>query len=328
MNSITGPDGRKLAAARPNCNQVVDPQVARAAVDAARCVTGYGAARGSCGGWSTAPGVYRAVGRPVAGKTGTTDDTRAAWFVGMTPSLAAASFIADPDNPYHVAGDGNAHKPIQAVSEVLRRGLQGTEVERFTPPTRRNGQRRLQRPLTAARRRTCRTAGPGWPRGDTRREPMTARVTCRCVYRFLLAPRWAALCLVMTLAAAGMVALGLWQLDRYHYRSAINARIEAASVAAPSPLTSVLSAPTGPAGTVGTLPPTSAGWLRVVVTGRYDQAHEILARGRTVNGRVGFEVITPLVLADGSSVLVDRGWVPPAEGGAGAAPSVPATPAG
>ncbi len=135
VNSITGPDGRKLAAARPNCNQAVDPQVARAAVDAARCVTGYGAARGSCGGWSTAPGVYRAVGRPVAGKTGTTDDTRAAWFVGMTPSLAAASFIADPDNPYHVAGDGNAHKPIQAVSEVLRQGLEGTDVERFTPPT-------------------------------------------------------------------------------------------------------------------------------------------------------------------------------------------------
>jgi membrane peptidoglycan carboxypeptidase len=136
VNSITGPDGRKLAAAQPNCTQVVDPQVARAAVDAARCVTGYGAAQGSCGGWSTAPGVYRAVGRPVAGKTGTTDDTRAAWFVGMTPGLAAASFIADPDNPYHVAGDGNSQKPIQAVSEVLRRGLQGTEVERFTPPTR------------------------------------------------------------------------------------------------------------------------------------------------------------------------------------------------
>lgn len=157
---------------------------------------------------------------------------------------------------------------------------------------------------------------------------MTARVTCRCVYRFLLAPRWAALCLAMTLAAAGMVALGLWQLDRYHYRSAINARIAAASVAAPSPLTDVLSAPTGPAGTAGTVPPSSAGWQRVVVTGRYDPAHEILARGRTVNGRVGFEVITPLTLADGSSVLVDRGWVPPAEGGAGAAPNVPATPAG
>jgi membrane carboxypeptidase/penicillin-binding protein len=49
------------------------PDVAHAAADAARCVTGYGAAAGGCGGWSTASGVYGAVGRPVAGKTGTTD---------------------------------------------------------------------------------------------------------------------------------------------------------------------------------------------------------------------------------------------------------------
>ena len=50
------------------------------------------------------------VGRPVAGKTGTTDDTRAAWFVGFTPQLAAASFIADPDNPFHAVGDGNSNE--------------------------------------------------------------------------------------------------------------------------------------------------------------------------------------------------------------------------
>jgi membrane peptidoglycan carboxypeptidase len=135
VTSIVSANGTRLAASQPDCHQAVRPEVARAAVDAARCVTGYGAARGSCGGWSTAPGVYRAVGRPVAGKTGTTDDTRAAWFVGMTPGLAAASFIADPDSPFHVAGDGNSWKPIQAVSEVLRRGLAGTEVRRFTPPS-------------------------------------------------------------------------------------------------------------------------------------------------------------------------------------------------
>ena len=41
----------------------------------------------------------------MAGKTGTTDGTRAAWFVGFTPQLAAASFIADPDNPFNVVGD-------------------------------------------------------------------------------------------------------------------------------------------------------------------------------------------------------------------------------
>jgi len=137
IRAIANSDGQRLTNLdQPQCHQALRPQVARAAVDAARCVTGYGAAMGGCGGWSTAPGVYRSVGRPIAGKTGTTDDTRAAWFVGITPGLAAASFIADPDNTFHYAGDGNSWKPIQTVSGVLRRGLEGTPVLYFTPPDR------------------------------------------------------------------------------------------------------------------------------------------------------------------------------------------------
>jgi membrane peptidoglycan carboxypeptidase len=133
--SITDSTGQPVAAANPNCRQAVRPEVARAAVDATRCVTGYKAAAGSCGAWSTAPSVYPATGRPVGGKTGTTDDTRAAWFVGITPGLAAASFIADPDNPFHFAGDGNSNKPIDSVSGLFRRGLAGTPVLDFPRPT-------------------------------------------------------------------------------------------------------------------------------------------------------------------------------------------------
>jgi membrane peptidoglycan carboxypeptidase len=116
------------------CEQVLAPEVAQAAADAARCVTGYRAAAGDCGGWSTAPQVHGVVQRPVAGKTGTTDDTRAAWFVGMTPQLTAASFVADPDNPFHVVGDRNSWKPIMSVAETLRDGLAGTTVRDFAPP--------------------------------------------------------------------------------------------------------------------------------------------------------------------------------------------------
>ncbi len=133
--SITDINGRVLPTGQPQCRQEVDPEVARAAADAARCVTGYRASSGGCGGWSTAPDVYRSVGRPIAGKTGTTDETRAAWFVGMTPGLAAASFIADPDTPFHVPGDGNSWKPISTVSGVLKRALAGTPVREFTPPS-------------------------------------------------------------------------------------------------------------------------------------------------------------------------------------------------
>jgi penicillin-binding protein 1A len=39
----------------------------------------------------------RALGRPVAGKTGTTDDSRDAWFVGYTPDLVATAWVGFDD---------------------------------------------------------------------------------------------------------------------------------------------------------------------------------------------------------------------------------------
>ncbi|SCL21827.1 transglycosylase domain-containing protein [Micromonospora inyonensis] len=128
------PAGLEREVAKPRCRQVVDAGAARAATDAARCPTGDRPARGSCGGWSTADSVRGTVGRPVAGKTGTTDSTRAAWFVGYTPELAAASFIADPDNPFNAVGDGQSQKPIDAVAKTLRDALKGQPTRQFTPP--------------------------------------------------------------------------------------------------------------------------------------------------------------------------------------------------
>jgi len=133
--SITDSRGRPVAAGNPKCTQVISADVARAAVDVTRCPPGGQPFAGSCGGWSTAPGIAAAVGRPMGGKTGTPDNPRAAWFVGFTPELAAAAFIADPDNPFHVAGDWNAHKTNDAVAGLLKRGLEGFPIRDFTPPS-------------------------------------------------------------------------------------------------------------------------------------------------------------------------------------------------
>ncbi|HEU4423751.1 MAG TPA: SURF1 family protein [Pilimelia sp.] len=148
------------------------------------------------------------------------------------------------------------------------------------------------------------------------------------MYRFLLTPRWLGFTALALVLAGVMVLLGNWQLDRYRTRSAINDRIDAAAAAAPAPLAATLPAPGSAAGAAGPAPPADAAWSRVQVSGRYDPEHEILARGRTVSGRVGVEVVTPLVLADGSAVLVDRGWIPPAPQGAAAIPDVPPAPGG
>jgi cytochrome oxidase assembly protein ShyY1 len=147
------------------------------------------------------------------------------------------------------------------------------------------------------------------------------------VYRFLLTPRWLGAAVLTVVAAVVMVFLGNWQLHRYHERAAINDRIDSADSVAAVPVESVLARPST-TGSAGPSPGKKEAWTKVTVTGRYDPAHEIQARARTVNGDVGFEIVTPLILADGTAVLVDRGWIPPADAGAVAAPTVPPAPGG
>ncbi|HEX6967748.1 MAG TPA: SURF1 family protein [Micromonosporaceae bacterium] len=148
------------------------------------------------------------------------------------------------------------------------------------------------------------------------------------MYRFLFTPRWLGILALTLAAAAVMVLLGNWQLARYQERSSINHRIETNSTATPAPLTQVLPGPGLRPATAGAAPKDEIEYTRVTVTGRYDDANIVLVRGRSVSGRVGFEVLTPLVLSDGSAVLVNRGWVPPAAGGAMAQPQLPPTPTG
>jgi membrane peptidoglycan carboxypeptidase len=139
VTSITTRSGtpavyRGKAVAAPRCHQAVDQAVALAATDAARCVTGYGAAKGSCGGWETSPMVYATLGRPVAGKSGTTDSNKSLWFCGFTPQLAASAFVADPDNPLDAVGSSRSTMNKYTVAETLKDALKGHPKVKFEPP--------------------------------------------------------------------------------------------------------------------------------------------------------------------------------------------------
>jgi cytochrome oxidase assembly protein ShyY1 len=137
----------------------------------------------------------------------------------------------------------------------------------------------------------------------------------------LRTPRWVLFGLIAIGLAVTMIFLGRWQLHRFHERSTYNARIDEHAAAAPVPVTGVLR--------VGGWPRTAEQFRRVTMTGRYDPAHQMLVRARTVNGNVGYEVVTPLRLAGGTAVLVDRGWLPPGSASdTTAEPHVPAAPAG
>ncbi len=76
----------------------------------------------------------RSIGRPVAAKTGTTNDTRDAWFIGMTPSLITGVWIGFDQEASLGSQEvgGRAAAPIWLY--FMEKALQNTPVESFPVP--------------------------------------------------------------------------------------------------------------------------------------------------------------------------------------------------
>lgn len=141
------------------------------------------------------------------------------------------------------------------------------------------------------------------------------------MYRFVLSWRWIRLhVLIWLILIPSFIGLGMWQRSRYHERQAENHVISAAMHSAPVPLDT--------ADPVGHLVAKTERWKQVTVSGTYDAAHQFLARNHQENGNPGFWVITPLVSADGTAVLVNRGWIPTLASDTTSTPPIPAPPAG
>lgn len=118
--------------------------------------------------------------------------------------------------------------------------------------------------------------------------------------RLNLGPRtWRAHWAFVLLALAGcalFASLGRWQWERGEHRSA-QWRSFAATDAPAREVT---------AAQLASLPR----YTRVRVEGRLDGERQVLLENVTEGGRAGYHVLTPLVLADGSALLVNRGFVP------------------
>jgi surfeit locus 1 family protein len=100
-----------------------------------------------------------------------------------------------------------------------------------------------------------------------------------------------------------LLGLGTWQVQRLHWKEGLiaerTARTTAAAIALP------------PAGQ--TLSPQALADLdfrHATVTGIFRHEQEMYLAARTMEGSVGYQVITPLQQTDGSVILVNRGWVP------------------
>jgi cytochrome oxidase assembly protein ShyY1 len=71
-------------------------------------------------------------------------------------------------------------------------------------------------------------------------------------------------------------------------------------------------------------------WITVTATGHYDTAHQFAVRDRSQNENAGWYVVTPLVLSNGTAVLVNQGWIASSDGSAPstAMPALPPVPGG
>ncbi|MEV0562088.1 penicillin-binding transpeptidase domain-containing protein [Dactylosporangium sp. NPDC050588] len=138
---VTDATGAQVPGVGPNCESVLRPEVARAAIDAARCPVGDASAFGDrCGAGAVPASTVRAtVGRPVAGQSGVTDSRRACSVVIAGPQLATAGMIATA--PWARTGQagipaGVPEAAIGAVATVQHDGLAPLPVRDFTAPPR------------------------------------------------------------------------------------------------------------------------------------------------------------------------------------------------
>jgi penicillin-binding protein 1A len=121
IEKVKRPDGKVLEETTVEPVQVLSPQTAFVMSDMMKSVVETGTATRA-----------KALGRPVAGKTGTTNRARSVWFLGFTPDIVAGAYVGfdnnDPLGPREYGG--KAALPIwlsfmqEAVKELPERDFE------------------------------------------------------------------------------------------------------------------------------------------------------------------------------------------------------------
>ncbi|MFP5447147.1 MAG: penicillin-binding protein 1A [Alphaproteobacteria bacterium] len=74
------------------------------------------------------------LGRPVGGKTGTTNEYRSAWFVGFTPQIVAGVFIGFDDNRPLGFGETGTTAAVPIFTAFMQEAVKGMPEVDFQPP--------------------------------------------------------------------------------------------------------------------------------------------------------------------------------------------------
>jgi surfeit locus 1 family protein len=95
-----------------------------------------------------------------------------------------------------------------------------------------------------------------------------------------------------------MVTLGQWQADRAEYKDDLREKILARK---DLPVISMQELP---------VLEDDRMFLPVRIDGQYDTEHHFLLDNKILNGRVGYDVYSPLKMSSGEAILVNRGFLP------------------
>ena len=123
IKKIVDRTGHNFEESQIKVEQVIDPRIAFLSTYVMQDVVEVGTGRR-----------VKSIGRPVAAKTGTTDDVRDAWFIGYTPSLVTGVWVGfDQERSLGKQEvGGRAAAPIWLY--FMEKAIQGTPVELFPVP--------------------------------------------------------------------------------------------------------------------------------------------------------------------------------------------------
>jgi penicillin-binding protein 1A len=76
----------------------------------------------------------RVIGKPIGGKTGTTNDYRSAWFVGFSPDYVVGVFVGFDDNRSLGHGEVGGVAALPVFIEFMQHALKDKPAKEFQPP--------------------------------------------------------------------------------------------------------------------------------------------------------------------------------------------------
>jgi cytochrome oxidase assembly protein ShyY1 len=140
------------------------------------------------------------------------------------------------------------------------------------------------------------------------------------VYRFLASTRWIGWLLLVCLFATTFTFLGKWQMDRREGALTEISHVKRNYDAEPIPFARALD--------LFDQLPAEGKWTPVSLRGSYVSEDQVVVRNRISGSRPGYEVLVPFRTTQGTTVIVDRGFLPIGNDNAGRPDTIPAPPSG